>query len=140
VNVILSSGVVVVRRGPLGWKHLLLRAYRNWDFPKGEVEPGEDPLETAKREVTEETVISDLFFRWGYGYKETLPYKGGKKIARYYVAETLTEAVILPVNLKLGRPEHVDYRWCFRDELQRLAPVRLRGVVEWALGVVEGGG
>jgi bis(5'-nucleosidyl)-tetraphosphatase len=138
--VIHSSGVVVVRRGPLGWKYLLLRAYRNWDFPKGEAELNEDTLETAKREVTEETGISGLSFRWGHEYKETAPYKGGKKIARYYVAETRTETVILPVNPELGRSEHVEYRWCSRDELQRLAPVRLREVVEWALAVVEVGG
>jgi len=138
--VILSSGVVVVRRERDGWKYLLLRAYKNWDFPKGEAEPGEDPFGTAKREVTEETGISDLSFRWGRAYKETLPYKGGKKIARYYVAETGTETVTLPVNPELGRPEHVEHRWCSPGELARLAPERLGGIVEWALGVVEGGG
>ncbi|MDE2264139.1 MAG: NUDIX domain-containing protein, partial [Gammaproteobacteria bacterium] len=37
----LSAGVVVLRRGAAGWLFLMLRAYRNWDFPKGMVEPGE---------------------------------------------------------------------------------------------------
>jgi 8-oxo-dGTP pyrophosphatase MutT (NUDIX family) len=140
MSVIISSGIVVVRREPDGWKYLLLRAYKNWDFPKGEVEPGEDPLETAKREVTEETGISDLSFRWGHGHKETPPYRGGKKIARYYAAETGTETVILPVNPEIGRPEHVEHRWCSSEELVRLAPERLSGVVEWAIGVVQGDG
>jgi bis(5'-nucleosidyl)-tetraphosphatase len=136
---ILSAGVVVVRREREGWKYLMLRAYKNWDFPKGEVEPGEDPFETAKREVREETGISDLDFRWGTGYRETPPYRGGTKIARYFGAQTETEKVILPVNPELGRPEHAEHRWCSPEELVRLAPERLRGVVEWARGVVEGG-
>ena len=46
-----SAGVVVVRRSAGGWRYLLLRAYGYWDFPKGEVEPGEDPLEAARREL-----------------------------------------------------------------------------------------
>jgi bis(5'-nucleosidyl)-tetraphosphatase len=135
---ILSAGAVVVRREGEGWMYLALRAYRNWDFPKGEVEPGEDPIETARREVGEETGIVDLAFRWGHGHRETSPYRGGKKIARYYIAETETKKVVLPVSPELGRPEHVEHRWCSAEELARLAPERLRGVVEWAIGVVEG--
>ena len=41
---------------------LLLRAYRNWDLPKGLVEPGEQPFAAACREVEEETGITDLDF------------------------------------------------------------------------------
>src|SRR5690348_15093623 len=98
----LSAGVVVVRRGPLGWLFLMLRAYRNWDFPKGVVEPGEDPLAAARREVREETSIEDLRFGWGEIYRETGPY-GNRKVARYYLAETRTERITLPVNPELGR-------------------------------------
>ena len=43
----------------------MLRAYRNWDFPKGMVEPGEEPLAAARREVREETLIEDLAFELG---------------------------------------------------------------------------
>ena len=62
----LSAGVVLVRRAEDGWRFLLLRCYRNWDFPKGLVEAGEAPLDAARREVTEETLIEDLRFAWGY--------------------------------------------------------------------------
>ena len=62
---ILSAGIVPVRRYQKEWRFLLLRAFRNWDFPKGVVESGEDPLDAAKREVAEETGIEDLNFRWG---------------------------------------------------------------------------
>ena len=80
----LSAGVVVVRQAASGWLFLMLRAYRNWDFPKGLVENGEDPLHAARREVTEETLIDDLQFAWGEHFFETAPYSRNK-VARYYV-------------------------------------------------------
>ena len=44
MSIRLSAGVVVVRNVQGSWLFLMLRAYRNWDFPKGLVEPGElDP-------------------------------------------------------------------------------------------------
>ena len=51
--------MVVVRHTADGWRVLLLRAYRNWDFPKGLVEGGEGMLETAWRAAREETGLSD---------------------------------------------------------------------------------
>jgi 8-oxo-dGTP pyrophosphatase MutT (NUDIX family) len=129
---VLSAGIVVVRKQEEGWKYLFLRAYKNWDFPKGEVKPGEDPFETAQREVREETGITDLRFPWTREYKETLPYRGGKKIARYYIAETFEEKITLPVSSELGRPEHNEYRWLSYDEVKKRAPDRLFGIVNWA--------
>lgn len=127
----LSAGVVVVRRGTGGWRMLVLRAYRNWDFPKGRVEPGEAPLEAAIRETAEEAAILDLAFRWGEGYCETEPYGRGK-VARYYLAETAQAAVELPVSPELGRPEHHAWRWVSPDEAERLLPPRLQPVLAWA--------
>ncbi|MGQ9615219.1 MAG: NUDIX domain-containing protein [Spirochaetota bacterium] len=133
---VLSAGVVVVRKENGEWRYLFLRVYKNWDFPKGEVAFGEDPLEAAVREVSEETGIKDLRFTWGYIYKETPPYSGGRKVARYYIAETSSRDVVLPVSPELGRPEHHGYRWATFEELKKLAPERLAGVVEWAQRVV----
>jgi 8-oxo-dGTP diphosphatase len=55
-----SAGGVVIRDGPHGPEVLLAsrRTRRGdlvWGLPKGLVEPGEDPRETALREVLEET-------------------------------------------------------------------------------------
>jgi 8-oxo-dGTP pyrophosphatase MutT (NUDIX family) len=105
-----SAGVVVVRETPQGSRFLLLRAFNHWDFPKGMVESGEEPLAAAIREVKEETSIEDLEFPWGESYLETGPYSRGK-MARYYLARSRTEAVFLPVSPELGRPEHSEYRW-----------------------------
>jgi 8-oxo-dGTP pyrophosphatase MutT (NUDIX family) len=132
-NMIMSAGIILVRREEEGWKVLLLRAYRNWDFPKGVVESGEDPMEAAVREVKEETGISELYFKWGHDFKETAPYESrGKKIARYYIAETPRSEVLFSRNPELGKAEHHEYRWVSRDELRELAPPRLLKVIEWA--------
>jgi len=136
---ILSAGIVIVRRQEKEWKFLFLRAYRNWDFPKGIVETGEHPLETAKREVVEETGLSDLHFRWGHIYRETEPYSGfgGKKAARYYIAETKNFQVVFSVNPEIGRPEHHEYRWLTYNELLELSPKRLKRIVQWANSVIS---
>ena len=94
-----------MRRTDEGWRFLLLRAFNHWDFPKGMVEAGEEPLAAAVREVREESLIDDLAFEWGQSSTQTGPYSRGK-VARYFIGRTNTEAVTLPVNPELGRPEH----------------------------------
>jgi 8-oxo-dGTP pyrophosphatase MutT (NUDIX family) len=131
-----SAGAVVVRPFPEGWRYLLLRVYRTWDFPKGRLENGETPLQAAVREVEEETTLSDLQFRWGELYAETQPYSGGK-IARYYVAESTKQTVALPINAELGRAEHHEFRWVGPDEATRLLPDRLQPVLAWARTLLE---
>jgi len=131
-----SAGVVVARRDISGWRLLVLRAYRNWDFPKGTVEPGEAPLDAAIRETAEEAAISDLAFRWGEGYCETAPYRRGK-VARYYLAETTQKSITLPVSPELGRPEHHEWRWVSFNEAERLLPPRLQPILAWARKQLE---
>jgi 8-oxo-dGTP pyrophosphatase MutT (NUDIX family) len=131
----LSAGVVVVRDEGESLRFLLLRAYRNWDFPKGLVESGEDPLEAAVRETREEAGIADLAFDWGTDYRETEPYARGK-VARYYVARTRVARVVLPVNPALGRPEHHEHRWVDLTEAFALTGPRLRPIVAWAASKV----
>ncbi len=126
----LSGGVVPVRFENHRPLLLLLRAYRNWDFPKGEVEPDEVPLETARRELEEETGLTSATFRWGEDFCETRPYAGGK-VARYYLARCDVGEVMLPVNPELGRPEHHEFRWVSLDEAERLIPDRLRPILAW---------
>ncbi len=126
----LSAGVVLVRRDP-DCKVLLLRAYNYWDFPKGGVEAGESSLEAAIREVKEETGITDLEFVWGDDYRDTPPYARGK-VARYYIAQTQTEAVTLGVNPTLGRPEHHAFRWASFVEAARMTVPRLHPILVWA--------
>ena len=131
-----SAGVVVMRRFSNGWRCLVLRAYRNWDFPKGLVEEDEDPRDAAQREVWEETSLADLRFNWGDEYKETLPYAGGK-VARYYIAESPADVVKLPISQELGRPEHDEFRWVTFEDAEDVLPPRLAIVLDWARGIAE---
>jgi 8-oxo-dGTP pyrophosphatase MutT (NUDIX family) len=131
----LSCGAVVARETDSGWKTLMLRAYRNWDFPKGLREEGEQALEAAIREVGEETGIVDLEFTWGLDYRETGPYNRGK-VARYYLARTSQEIVEMGISPELGRPEHHDYRWVSFDDAYDLSAPRIRPVVKWARQIV----
>ncbi|MBW2046838.1 MAG: NUDIX hydrolase [Deltaproteobacteria bacterium] len=110
-EMILSAGIILVRKEGGDWKFLFLRAYKNWDFPKGIVERV---------------------------YKETSPYySGGKKVARYYIAETSQPEVVFSVNPEIGKPEHHEYRWVSYEELKELAPSRLKAIVEWAHHIVH---
>ena len=126
-----AAGAVVFRRSDRGIRLLVLRAYKNWDFPKGLIEPGEDALAAARREVREETGLAELAYPFGDEFKETLPYSGNK-VARYYLAETDAEKIELPVSPEHGRPEHHEYRWISFDEAEDLLPPRLAVVLEWA--------
>lgn len=132
----LSAGVVPVRATTTGPVFLMLRAFSHWDFPKGMVEQGERPLEAALREVEEETGIADLQFDWGESYTETGPYSRGK-VARYYLARTMTSRVTLPVNPELGHPEHAEYRWVEYRDASELVTARVRLVLDWAANILD---
>jgi bis(5'-nucleosidyl)-tetraphosphatase len=132
----LSAGVVVTRQTAEGWRFLLLRAFNHWDFPKGMVEEGEEPLAAAVREVQEESLIDDLEFSWGEASTRTGPYSRGK-VACYFVAQTRTTEVTLPVNLELGRPEHSEFRWVDYDAALKLVSPRVRPVLHWAAQVMN---
>ena len=131
----LSCGVTLLRATGAGWRTLMLRAYRNWDFPKGLCEDGEAPVAAALRELREETGIDQAEFEWGERYMETGPYSRGKT-ARYYLARTATEDVVLGPSPETGEPEHHEWRWVSFDEAFDLASPRVREVVRWARQIV----
>ncbi|MEM9209657.1 MAG: NUDIX domain-containing protein [Pseudomonadota bacterium] len=131
----LSCGAVVVRKTEAGWRALMLRAYRNWDFPKGIREAGENSLEAAIREIGEETGIADLEFRWGEGHLDTGPYSRGK-VARYYLAATAQAEIVMGLSPETGQPEHHEARWMSFNEAYDLSSPRVRDVVQWARNVL----
>jgi len=132
-----SAGAVVFRRTDQGIRLLILRAFNLWDFPKGLLEDDESELDAARREVWEETGLADLDYPFGDEFKETLPYSGGK-VARYYLAETGEEKIVLPVSPELGRPEHDAWKWVGFEEAEDYLPPRLAVVLEWARRTLAG--
>lgn len=127
----LSAGMVVTQQLNHECLYLLLRAYSYWDFPKGTVQPAEDPFEAACREVEEETSLRNLSFPWGEVFRETQPYGAGK-VARYYLVAVGEAEVTLPVSEELGRPEHDEYRWLRYGEARALLSARLIAILDWA--------
>ena len=126
----ISAGVIPLRRTSDGWRVLILRAYRQWDFPKGIIDPGETPFDAARREAEEEAALTDLEFPLGEIFRDTEPYLGGK-IARFYLAVTARQEIVLPVSAELGRPEHQEGRWASIDEAAGLMPRWLLPILDW---------
>jgi 8-oxo-dGTP pyrophosphatase MutT (NUDIX family) len=131
----LSCGIAISRETESGWKTLMLRAFRHWDFPKGLCEEGEEPMQAAIRELREETGIENPDFDWGDRFIETGPYGRGK-IARYYLAKTDQENVIMGPSPETGEPEHQEWRWVSFDEAHDLTSPRVREVVRWARQII----
>jgi len=102
-----SAGVILFRRR--GRREYLLLDYgSHWDFPKGHVEPDEDPPATARRELAEETGIARA--RFVPGFTEEMRYcyrRGGQRVLKtvtYFLAETEESQVTLS-------QEHSGYAW-----------------------------
>jgi len=113
---------------------LCLRAYSDWDFPKGRVEEGESLLAAAIRETEEETTLTGTDYTLSGLRADTAPYGGGskKKIATYFIADRTSETEpSLPVSEELGKPEHDEWRWVPISELSGLVKDRLQPVTEY---------
>ncbi len=60
-----SAGLILYRRRPAGLEVLIAhmggplwaKKERGWSIPKGEIDPGEEPLQTARREFAEEVGV-----------------------------------------------------------------------------------
>ena len=84
----------------------------HWDFPKGHVEGSETELETAKRELIEETGIVN--FRLFDGFRHRIEYyfqKGNEMVPKeviFFLAESNTKEVVLS-------SEHQNFVWLSKD-------------------------
>jgi bis(5'-nucleosidyl)-tetraphosphatase len=88
----------------------------HWDFPKGNIEAGENEKQTATREIREETGITDVEFFDGFRMKIEYKYRQDKKLVRkevmLYLVRTHTRQVILS-------HEHIGFAWRKFDEAMR---------------------
>lgn len=107
-----SAGIIPFRGEGRNRNYLLLLSRLTvsqlWEFPKGQIEKGEDALTAASREFTEETGISDC--KIISGYKKVLKYfyrRNGELISKsvtYFLGQAGTGEV------KLSR-ESKDFLW-----------------------------
>lgn len=90
----------------------------HWDFPKGNIEAGEDEKQAATREIREETCINDVEFLDGFHEKIEYKYRHSKRLVQkevvLFLARTHTQQVILS-------HEHIGFAWRkFDDAIQQL--------------------
>ncbi len=112
-----SCGVIIFRKQNSENFYLILHyPGGHFDFPKGHVEANEEEMETAARELEEETGITDVQFI--PGYREEMSYKyfrSGKpsnKQVVYFLAETKTEKITIS-------HEHTGSIWLPYDEAMK---------------------
>lgn len=127
-----SCGVLCVRSGDVP-AFLLLRHRKRYDLPKGHVKAYESELETALRELREETGIGeqDISLDASFRY-EHLYYPRYKRFGGWVVEKTLVIflAYVAP-DVGVRTSEHPSYKWFPVSESQR-APRSLRELLNSA--------
>ena len=91
-----SAGFIIIDR--VGAKALCVRAYSNWDFPKGRLEPGESAFDAAVREVLEETTLTHgVDFTHTGEQAPPITYGTGrrKKTATYFIGERTSDKLTI---------------------------------------------
>ena len=118
-KVTVSAGGIV-----LNGRHMVLVVNQNgtsWSLPKGHVDPGEEPLQAATREIMEESGITDLqllctlgsYGRYKIGQK-TGEDKKEWKVLVFFLFKTKQN------ELKPKDPRHPHARWVHPDEVEAL--------------------
>ena len=130
----ICDGIVVVRKEAGQCLYLLLKVYNYIEPPKGHVLKGESDLDAAYRETSEESGITkdELDFKWGQDYYETEQYGRENKVARFFLAETTQDKVVMSVNPDLGKPEHTSYYWVTYEQASKMVGARIQKVLDWA--------
>jgi 8-oxo-dGTP pyrophosphatase MutT (NUDIX family) len=123
-----SAGAIIFRKSNKGLQYLLLFGDKiGWGFPKGHIDGGEVPMDTAKREIEEETgIIIDKFipnfevytqYDMKFDYSKTPPEpleNPYQKTCVYYLSEVgSTQSV------KISH-EHEKYVWATYSAAQDL--------------------
>ena len=125
--VLFNSGkVLLLRHSPLS-----SRGGGHWDFPKGHIDDGETEIQTALRELEEETGIAHANVIDGFRETITYTFSGGKKqigkAVVFFIATTKESKVTLS-------HEHIDYSWLdFDSAFSRLTYDNARQVLRSAI-------
>jgi 8-oxo-dGTP pyrophosphatase MutT (NUDIX family) len=128
-----SAGAVVFFQQGSRIEYLVLQyAAKHWDFPRGNVEKGEREEDTARREIREETGLTEIEILPGFRqkvswfYREKGTARAVFKEAIYLLARSSGKEVKLS-------PEHTGFAWLpFEEAKSRLTFSNSREVVEKA--------
>ena len=118
-KVTVSAGGVVINGH--GMVLLINQNGTSWSLPKGHIDPGEQPLQSAIREIREESGITDLHFlrilgaygRYKIG-KNTPEDKSEYKTLLFFLFKTKQN------ELKPQDPHNTEARWVHPDEVEAL--------------------
>lgn len=126
-----NSAGFILFKGDGNRKYLLLKhGIDYWNFPKGKLESGESDFDAAKRELNEETGITNIeiidgfedTFRYSFLVKEGLI----KKVVKMFLAKYLKGSINLS-------NEHEEYEWFdFKDALNILKFNNIRNALKVA--------
>lgn len=111
-----SAGAVVFNLdSTIGKIEYLLLNYTagHWDFPKGNIEVGEDEIQTARREIREETGIDDIEFFKDFKNKIQYYYRHDQRLIQKEVIFFIARTNIKQVKLS---HEHNAYSWGVYDK------------------------
>lgn len=135
-----SFGVIPVYRKDGRTYFLLIRHNSgHWAFPKGHAEPGESEIETARRELREETGICDVtlcpepVFEEGYTKAAWHdPRQTVSKTVRYFLG------IVHDPRVRIQVAEIQDYKWVTYDEARAIITFdSSRRLLEQAAQVLE---
>ena len=125
-----SCGAVVYKKNTQAKYLLLYYGGGHWDFVKGEVEEGESEEDTARRELEEETGITNA--RFIDDFREEISYffrSAGQTIYKQ-VVYFLVQASSSTIKLSY---EHVEYAWLsYQQALERLTFKNAKNVLSKA--------
>jgi 8-oxo-dGTP pyrophosphatase MutT (NUDIX family) len=133
-----SAGAVVFRRESGSPRYLLLKyPAGHCDLPKGNIEKGEEPIQTMLREVREETGLVDLRVVPAFQHKIEYFYRReGRKVHKtvvFFLAETFTAKVTISF-------EHRDYGWFdFAEAIKTVTYPNARRLLREAEAFVDRG-
>lgn len=131
-----SAGAVIFREYKKGREYLLIQHEDkdgkpgHWAFPKGHIEKGERTEDAARREVQEETGLSEIEIV--PGFKETIRYfvPVGKEKRLKFVAFFLGRAKKGKVKLSF---EHQDFAWLpYEETYKRLTYAAAKTILKKA--------
>lgn len=114
-----SCGIILYSIEDSQCKFLLLKyPHGHIDFAKGHIEPNESLLDCAKRELAEETGITDILLQNGFMEQISYSYiedgKNHYKTVDYFLASTNQMEVTVS-------HEHLDFMWLdFDSALEKL--------------------